>query len=80
MDATVYAVSTVQEEVGLQGAKMVGFDLDPDAIVAIDVTHAMDSPDVDGEEALFRPHIDLGGGPVVARGSANHPEVVAAVA
>ncbi|MFT4947857.1 MAG: putative aminopeptidase FrvX, partial [Natronomonas sp.] len=38
--ATVYAVSTVQEEVGLRGAQMVGFDLDPDAVVATDVTHA----------------------------------------
>lgn len=79
VDATVYAVSTVQEELGLQGAKMVGFDLNPDAIVAIDVTHAMDSPDVDGEEQFSDLTIDLGGGPVVARGSANHPEVVAAV-
>lgn len=79
VDATVYAVSTVQEELGLQGAKMVGFDLDPDAIVAIDVTHAMDSPDVGGEKRFSDLTIDLGGGPVVARGSANHPEVVAAV-
>ncbi|WP_458205399.1 M20/M25/M40 family metallo-hydrolase [Haladaptatus sp. NG-SE-30] len=79
VDTTVYAVSTVQEEVGLQGAKMVGFDLAPDAIVAIDVTHAMDSPDVSKEERFKDIDIDLGGGPVVARGSANHPEVVAAV-
>ncbi|WP_458188501.1 M20/M25/M40 family metallo-hydrolase [Haladaptatus sp. NG-WS-4] len=79
VDATVYAVSTVQEEVGLQGAKMVGFDLAPDAIVAIDVTHAMDSPDVTGETRFKDVDIALGGGPVVARGSTNHPEVVSAV-
>ncbi len=79
VDATVYAVSTVQEEVGLKGATMVGFDLDPDAVVAVDVTHAMDSPDVTGEERFKDLNVDLGGGPVVARGSANHPEVVAAV-
>ncbi|WP_266077936.1 M20/M25/M40 family metallo-hydrolase [Haladaptatus caseinilyticus] len=78
-DATVYAVSTVQEEVGLQGAKMVGFDLDPDAIVAVDVTHAMDSPDVTSEERFNDIDIELGDGPVVARGSTNHPEVVSAV-
>ncbi|WP_049970132.1 M20/M25/M40 family metallo-hydrolase [Haladaptatus cibarius] len=78
-DATVYAVSTVQEEVGLQGAKMVGFDLDPDAIVAVDVTHAMDSPDVTNEEQFKNIDIDLGGGPVVARGSTNHIEVVKAI-
>ena len=32
-DATVYAVSTVQEEVGLKGARMVGSEFDPDAVV-----------------------------------------------
>jgi len=72
-DATVYAVSTIQEEVGLQGARMVGADLEPDAVVAIDVTHATDSPGVpDGR----RGPVELGGGPVVARGSANHPVLV----
>ena len=50
VDPTVYAVSTVQEEVGLRGAQMVGVDLDSvDAFVAVDVTHATDNPDVDSE-------------------------------
>jgi endoglucanase len=75
-DAMVYAVSTVQEEVGLQGARMVGFDLDPDAVVACDVTHATDSPGVPGKNSTG---IELGEGPVVARGSANHPALVSAV-
>ncbi|WP_224449384.1 M42 family peptidase [Haloprofundus salilacus] len=73
VDATVYAVSTVQEEVGLRGARMVGFDLAPDAVVAVDVGHATDSPDVKSEH---RNGVSLGGGPVVSRGSANHPVVV----
>jgi endoglucanase len=73
VDATVYAVSTVQEEVGVQGAKMVGFDLDPDAAVAVDVTHATDNPDVPGKRVG---PVELGGGPVVSRGSANHPSLV----
>ncbi|SFG37756.1 endoglucanase [Halopelagius inordinatus] len=72
-EATVYAVSTVQEEVGVQGAKMVGYDLDPDAVVAVDVTHATDNPDVPGKR---KGPVELGGGPVVSRGSANHPAVV----
>jgi endoglucanase len=72
-DATVYAVSTVQEEVGVQGAKMVGFDLAPDAAIAVDVTHATDSPDSPGKHSSG---VELGGGPVVARGSANHPVLV----
>jgi Cellulase M and related proteins len=73
VDATVYAVSTVQEEVGIKGAQMVGFELDPDAAIAIDVTHATDNPDVSGEH---RGPVELGEGPVVSRGSANHPNVV----
>ena len=73
---TVYAVSTVQEELGLQGAKMVGFDLAPDAVVATDVTHATDAPDA---PAGKKTGVELGGGPVVSRGSANHPRVVSAV-
>jgi len=72
--ATVYAVSTVQEEIGLQGAKMVGFDLAPDAVVAVDVTHATDVPVPTGRKT----GVELGEGPVIARGSANHPGVVAA--
>jgi len=75
-DATVYAVSTVQEEVGLKGAQMVGFDLDPDAVVATDVTHATDSP---GVPPGTQTGLELGGGPVVARGSTNHPAVVESV-
>jgi len=72
-DATVVAVSTVQEEVGLKGAQMVGYDLDPDAFVAIDVTHATDNPDVAGKA---KGPVELSAGPVVGRGSANHPALV----
>jgi endoglucanase len=78
VDATVYAVSTIQEELGKQGAKMVGFDLPVDAAVAVDVTHAVDSPDLDDEEDEHG-EVELGAGPVVSRGSSNHPEVVRAV-
>ena len=73
--ATVVAVSTVQEELGLRGARMVGFDLAPDAAIATDVTHATDAPGTPADKAAG---IDLGGGPVVARGSANHPVLVEA--
>ncbi|PSP64379.1 endoglucanase [Halobacteriales archaeon QH_8_67_36] len=75
-EATVHAVSTVQEEVGLQGAKMVGFDLDPDVAIAADVTHATDSPDSPGKRSTG---VELGKGPVVSRGSTNHPVVVEAL-
>jgi endoglucanase len=74
-ESTVYAVSTVQEEIGLKGAKMVGFDLEPDVVVATDVTHATDHPESPGDRSTG---IELGAGPVVARGSANHPKLVEA--
>jgi putative aminopeptidase FrvX len=74
-EATVCAVSTVQEEVGLKGAQMVGFDREFDAAIAVDVTHATDDP---GTPAKRDTGVDLGGGPVVSRGSTNHPALVAA--
>lgn len=75
VDATVYAASTVQEELGVRGARMVGFEVDPDAAIAVDVTHALDDPGAPGDKG----DIELGGGPVIGRGSANHPAVVEAV-
>ena len=76
VDATAYAVSTVQEEVGLKGAQMIGEELAPDAAIAIDVTHATDYPNAPGDKAS---DIELGGGPVITRGSTNHPAVVETV-
>jgi len=75
-EATVYAVSTVQEEVGGKGAQMVGFDLAPDAAVAIDVTHATDTPDVPPARSNG---VELGAGPVVSRGGSNHPRLASAI-
>jgi endoglucanase len=73
VEATVYAVSTIQEEVGLRGAEMVGFDLDPDAAIAVDVTHATDYP---GPTAAQETGVELGAGPVVHRDATNHPRLV----
>ncbi|QLC32685.1 M20/M25/M40 family metallo-hydrolase [Halarchaeum sp. CBA1220] len=76
VESTVYAVSTVQEEVGLSGAKMVGYDLDPDAAVAVDVTHASDHPEFPSDK---HNEVGLGDGPVIARGAGNHGALVDAV-
>ncbi len=43
--ATIYAVATVQEEVGLKGARTAAFAISPDAAIALDVTIASDVPD-----------------------------------
>jgi len=41
---TVQFAATVQEEVGIRGARALGVDLDPDLAVALDVTVANDVP------------------------------------
>ena len=74
VDATVHAVSTVQEEVGADGAAMVGDRIDADAVVVVDVTHATDHPGIEPRQANA---VDMGSGAVVSRGKANHPAVVA---
>jgi len=43
--AEVYAVFTVQEEVGLRGARISGFEIEPDIAIAVDVTLSGDHPD-----------------------------------
>ena len=62
----VVAVASVQEEIGLYGARGAAFGLDPDAAIAVDVTHATDTPGVSKNE-----HGDhaLGSGPVIERAS-----------
>ncbi len=59
--ATIYAVATVQEEVGLKGARVSAFALEPDVALALDVCVATDFP---GAESI---HMDvkLGSGPVI---------------
>lgn len=61
----LYSVSTVQEEIGLRGARTAAYSIDPHVGVAIDVTHATDCPKVDRNQLG---NIRLGGGPVVVRG------------
>jgi endoglucanase len=53
-ECTVYAVGTVQEEVGLRGATTAAFQLAPDLGIAIDVTIAGDVPGVKEVEAPIK--------------------------
>ena len=62
--AEVVAVASVQEEIGLYGARGAAFGLDPDAAIAVDVTHATDTPGVSKNENGDHP---LGSGPVIER-------------
>lgn len=40
----VYFVFTTQEEVGLRGAKVCGFDINPDVAIAVDIVTSSDTP------------------------------------
>ena len=50
----VYAVATVQEEVGVRGARVAAFGLDPDIGIAIDVTIAADTPGMEEHQQCTR--------------------------
>ena len=76
LQAEVCAVSNVQEEVGLLGARQIAYSLKPDVALVVDVTHATDYPTVSKQQ-----HGDtrVGKGPAITHGGANHPEVVARI-
>ncbi|NJK81208.1 MAG: M42 family metallopeptidase [Blastochloris sp.] len=71
---SVAAVATTHEEISLGGARIAAYNYHPYAAIVVDVTYATDHPESnkrqDGD-------VRLGGGPVLSRGSANHPLVYA---
>lgn len=69
----IYAASTVQEEIGLRGAKTSAFGIDPQVAIAVDVTHATDCPTIDKKQ---EGEVNLGEGPVVYRGPNMNHKVV----
>jgi endoglucanase len=73
LNVSLYAVATVQEEIGLRGAQTSAFGVDPQVGIAVDVTHATDCPTIDKTQ---EGDIKLGGGPVIYRGPNMNPVVV----
>ncbi len=74
-ECTVYAVGTVQEEIGLRGAVTAAFGVDPDVGIALDVTIAGDVPGV----REFDTTVKMGKGPVFSvsdSGLITHPKVL----
>lgn len=69
----LYAVSTVQEEVGLRGAKTSAFGIDPQVGIAVDVTFSTDCPTIEKKQ---EGDVSLGKGPAVFRGPNFNPKVV----
>jgi endoglucanase len=76
LQAEVSAVSNVQEEVGLLGARQIAYTLKPDVALVVDVTHATDYPTVNKPQ---HGDVRIGGGPTLTHGGCNHPEVVARI-
>jgi putative aminopeptidase FrvX len=76
LHAEVCAVSNVQEEVGLLGARQIAYSLKPDCALVVDVTHATDYPTVSKAQ---HGDVKIGGGPAITHGGCNHPEVVARI-
>lgn len=72
--AGAVAVATVQEEIGYSGggARTSAYSVEPDVAIVVDVTFSTDVPDIEKKE--IGEH-RLGGGPVLSRGSAAHPNV-----
>jgi endoglucanase len=66
------AIASVQEEIGLFGARTAAFQVRPDIAIAVDVTHATDAPGIDEKEEGSHP---FGSGPAIGRGSTLSPKV-----
>lgn len=77
INAEVYAVGTAQEEVGLKGARVAAFKINPDYCIAVDITLAGDTPQIKENESSLK----LGKGPAITimeasgRGVVTHPKV-----
>ncbi len=73
LEVSLYAVATVQEEIGLRGATTSAYGVNPHVGIAVDVTHATDCPTIDKTQ---EGDVKLGGGPVIYRGPNMNPVVV----
>lgn len=72
LDVALYAVSTVQEELGIRGSTTSAFSIEPEVGIAIDVFHATDNP---GHENSKSTRIHLGSGPTIVKGPSVNPVV-----
>lgn len=72
INVAVYAVTTVQEEVGLRGAITSSYGCDPHAGLAVDVAWATDHPRGEGERYG---ETAIGKGPIISRGPNINPVV-----
>ena len=77
INAEIFAVGTAQEEVGLKGARVAAFKINPDYAFAVDTTIAGDTPMIKETES----NLKMGKGPSITiteasgRGVVTHPEL-----
>jgi putative aminopeptidase FrvX len=69
----IHAVASIQEETGLHGAHMAAEQLRPHLALGVDVTFAIDTPDLDKERYGG---VVLGKGATIGIGGSSHPTVV----
>ncbi len=72
LKATVYGVSSIQEETGVWGAGQAGYHLNPTLAVALDVTPSTDSPGISKE---LWGQVDVSKGAVISRGIRNNRKI-----
>ena len=72
LQAAVFCVSTVQEEIGLRGATTSAYGIHPTVGIAIDVCHATDTP---GNDKKQIGETKVGAGPTLFRGPNINPRV-----
>jgi putative aminopeptidase FrvX len=70
LNVAIYGVSTVQEELGLRGARTSAFGIEPHVGIAVDVGFASDYPSADKSRIGV---IKLGAGPILHRGANINP-------
>ena len=68
----LYAVATVQEEIGQRGAQTASYGIGAQTGLAIDVCHAVDYPNI--SRTRFG-SLELGAGPCIMRGANTNPVV-----
>jgi len=72
----LWSVSTVQEEVGLRGARTSAFGIDPHVGIAVDVGFASDYAGADRDKRRVG-DVKIGAGPILCRGPNINPAVQA---
>jgi len=72
LKATVFGVSSIQEETGVWGAGRIGYTLNPTLAVAIDVTPSTDSP---GISKVLWGEVNVSKGAVISKGIRNNRKI-----